>query len=944
MTNAPERTIGRRRRLAKRAGIAALGFAVFCAGAVWILSRESTLIHATDYLMDRLDGKLELANVRGSLLGTIHVGQIQYEDKFGKVAISDAHMEWRPVRLLLGQVAVGAAGARAVALDLAKTAEERAKPPESLRAPISFAVTDFNIDRLAFTKEGKTHEIQGLRAAFSANRKHLHAELKSLVTQWGQVRGELKLGAENPFPLSGNVVVTALDPKDYSLTTTLGGSLLNAEARLDAKAREASAEAQLAIAPYELQPLTELRFQAKDFDPRAWSPSAPTASLSGEGAIAGDAQRVLSGNVKLANAKPGTIDDKKLPFSQASLDVRGVPELLSFEDVKLYLADAGQFVGRGEWREGVLDMKLATSNFNLHGLEKRLNRTQLAGQLSLGGNAATQRVKLALSQQSYQFRFAGALAEGVAQIDEAYAKAGSAYVTTHGKVALNAQKHFTLAGRLSNFDPSQFGAYPAAKINSRFDFKGQMNPVVQVAANLEMSDSRLFGLPAAAKGTIRSRRTDHPDLDIDVALRMGETRATAKGTLSDPAQMHAMDLQLTLAGASLAELYKIVGVPLPPTPAYRIKGRLLHTGEIWELRQFAGAVGDSDLSGTFVVDRARSPQFMKADLTSKRLDLADLAGFIGAEKTPSGKVTSKSARVLPETPYNLEKLKAADADVRFQGKQVLTEKLPIDDMSAHLIVKGGVLTLAPLNFGVAGGRLVSDIKLDGSGTLIASRADIRVQSLKLERLLPQLKIAKASVGELDGRVTLAARGNSIAAMLGSANGNTSLVVGEGEVSDLILRLSNLDIANTLMVLVRGDRNIPIRCMVADLAWENGVMRPRQFVLDTKHTTLTGEGSADFSEEKLDLRLVSTPKGKSLVSLRGPIVVGGTFGHPSVRPDMKQLSARGAAATALAVVATPFAAVIPFLQFGGGKDAQCGEMVQTARRAIAQPEPVAMVKR
>jgi uncharacterized protein involved in outer membrane biogenesis len=182
-------------------------------------------------------------------------------------------------------------------------------------------------------------------------------------------------------------------------------------------------------------------------------------------------------------------------------------------------------------------------------------------------------------------------------------------------------------------------------------------------------------------------------------------------------------------------------------------------------------------------------------------------------------------------------------------------------------------------------------------------------------------------------------------MLGSANGETSLVVGEGEVSDLMLRLSNLDIANTLLVLMRGDRNIPIRCMVADLTFEDGLMRPRQFVLDTKHTTLFGQGKANFSDETLDLRLVSKPKGRSLISLRGPIVVGGTFGAPAVRPDMKQLSARGAAATALAVVGTPLAAVIPFIQLGGGKDQQCGELVQTAKHAIEQPAvAVAVAKR
>jgi uncharacterized protein involved in outer membrane biogenesis len=198
---------------------------------------------------------------------------------------------------------------------------------------------------------------------------------------------------------------------------------------------------------------------------------------------------------------------------------------------------------------------------------------------------------------------------------------------------------------------------------------------------------------------------------------------------------------------------------------------------------------------------------------------------------------------------------------------------------------------------------------------------------------------------MDGRVRLAARGNSIAAMLGSANGDTSLVVGEGEVSDLILRLSNLDIANTLMVLMRGDRNIPIRCMVADLAFENGVMRPRQFVLDTRHTTLFGEGTTDFADESLNLRLVSKPKGKSLVSLRGPIVVNGTFAHPSVMPDVKQLTARGAAAAALAVVATPLAAIVPFIQLGGGQDVQCGPLVETAKRNIQEPAvAVAAAKR
>lgn len=401
-----------------------------------------------------------------------------------------------------------------------------------------------------------------------------------------------------------------------------------------------------------------------------------------------------------------------------------------------------------------------------------------------------------------------------------------------------------------------------------------------------------------------------------------------------------MDLNLTLAGASLEELYKIAKVPLPPTPPYRIQGRLLHTGELWEFRQFAGTVGDSDLSGTFIVDRSRSPQFMKANLTSSRLDLADLHGFIGAEKTSTGKVTAAHPdRVLPTTPYNLEKLKAADADVWFRGKRVMTEKLPVDNMSAHLVIKGGVARLAPLDFGVASGKLVSNITLDGSGPVIASRADVRIDSVELGQLMPKLKTAKASVGEMDGRIRLAARGNSIAAMLGTANGETVIAMGEGEFSDLMLRLSNLDVANTLLVLMRGDKTIQMKCGVADLAFENGVMRPRQFVIDTAHTTLLGEGSANFADETLALKLVARAKDASLISLRGPIEVNGTFAHPSPMPDMKRLAARGAAATALGIIMPPLA-VLPFVQLGSKQQVQCDSLVQTARQKIGQPVTVA----
>src|SRR5262249_38068237 len=145
------------------------------------------------------------------------------------------------------------------------------RPPESLAAPISFAVTDFQVARLSIVRPDAAQEISGVRAAFSGNRKELKAELKSLATRYGAMNGKLTIGAETPFAIAGNVELSAPDPHVYVATAKLGGSLLNAEIAVHAKARDASASATLAVNPYDAQPLTRLEFAAQDFDPRAWA-------------------------------------------------------------------------------------------------------------------------------------------------------------------------------------------------------------------------------------------------------------------------------------------------------------------------------------------------------------------------------------------------------------------------------------------------------------------------------------------------------------------------------------------------------------------------------------------------------------------------------------------------------------------------------------------------
>lgn len=454
-------------------------------------------------------------------------------------------------------------------------------------------------------------------------------------------------------------------------------------------------------------------------------------------------------------------------------------------------------------------------------------------------------------------------------------------------------------------------------------------------ASLEVTGKGRFkGLATTVQargGALLSLRDSEHPYPIKASAVLGDTKASIDGMLLDPLHLKGEKLNFTLAGSDLAQLFPLIGVPIPPTPAYKLAGFLEHTGDVWTFRRFKGTVGQSDLAGDFAVDRGKQPQLITANLVSQKLVMKDLGGFIGADRgTQPSRIPPPSDRVLPAEPFSLEKLKAADVDVQFRGEQIITEKVPLQKMNAHLIVKNGMLKLAPLDFRFAGGNLVSQIEMDGRKQRIVTRADITAKGLHLGQMFPDSKLAGADTGTMGGRAKLVGNGNSIAQMLGSANGEAALIMDGGSVSELMLRMSNLDIANSLLVMLGGDKQVPLNCVVGNFKAVDGDFIAETLVLDTPKVNVTGSGDANFKDETLQFRLVSQQKGFSLVSLRGPIGITGTFKNPAVRPEMGKAVVRGAIAVALGAVTAGIGTLIPLLDFGKNKDSNCAALMNQAK--------------
>ncbi len=453
---------------------------------------------------------------------------------------------------------------------------------------------------------------------------------------------------------------------------------------------------------------------------------------------------------------------------------------------------------------------------------------------------------------------------------------------------------------------------------------------------------------AGAVLSLQQQTTPYP---IMATLRMGKTRLAVEGTLTRPTDLAALDMRLSVSGASMARLYALTGVLLPETPPFATQGHLIGSmyaqGGHWIYEKFSGKVGSSDIGGTLDYQSRPVRGLLSGTVLSHALYFDDLAPLIGADSNASKIERGAGAlqpgnKVLPLETFKTERWTSVDADIHFKAEKIIRKKaLPINKLSTHLALQDGVLTLTPLAFDIAGGSLKADITLDGSGKISknAVKATIKVTArhLKLKQLFPTLGALQASVGEINGDASLSAVGNSVGSLLGAANGEIKTLIDQGTVSKLLLEQMGLNIGNVVLTSVFGDKQVKLNCMATDFGVSNGLMQTRTFIIDTDEAVLDVSGTISLSQEQLDLTIHPDSKGLRVFSLRAPIYVRGSFAQPRVSVDKGVLALRVGGALALGAVA-PFAALIPLVNAGPGERSECARLLADARVKPVAPAP------
>lgn len=407
---------------------------------------------------------------------------------------------------------------------------------------------------------------------------------------------------------------------------------------------------------------------------------------------------------------------------------------------------------------------------------------------------------------------------------------------------------------------------------------------------------KLEGQPLQVRfvgGSVLALRDTEQPYPLDLDIVFGATKLKAKGTVHDPFKWTGANVDLTLSGPNMSDIYPLLGIPGPPTPPYTITGKLEREPGVWKFVRSKWRVGESDLTGEVTIDERKKPEFLTAKLVSQKLVFEDLAPLVGAAPARKTNVSAKQAQtqqqleasgdLFPNVPLNIEKLRAMNMDVTLDARKVIAPPwLPVQAMAFRVVILNGVATVKPLTMSVfGGGTIQGELVMDARTDTPKVRANLQAGNIEFKNFFRESRYFDATQGKIQGRLALAGSGRSLAQVMGTADGHVALALGGGSVSSLMVSLAGLQIFDALILYVAGDNRIPIKCAMGRLNFQQGTVAFDRTLLDTQKSVLYVKGQASLKSQTVKAEIDAHRKGFDLLDLHGTVRVEGKLRDPQV---------------------------------------------------------------
>ncbi|MFC3284500.1 AsmA family protein [Litchfieldella rifensis] len=443
-------------------------------------------------------------------------------------------------------------------------------------------------------------------------------------------------------------------------------------------------------------------------------------------------------------------------------------------------------------------------------------------------------------------------------------------------------------------------------------------------------------------GPLLDLTSDEP-YPISGELNSGDTQLQLDGSVVQPLELASVEGDFRLKGPNLADISDLTGINLPEVPPYQVRSHLQFSDDLLRLNDMQGGFGNSDVAGDVRLRMEERPQ-LTATLTSDTLEAVDLLPMLGITPPPdTGETASpererwtdevvRRRRLFPDRRWDVAGLRGTDIVLDYRASNVKMQYVPFTDVSLELELERGVMTIDPLQVGLGGGQVNGTWVIDARQNVLKGDLNLALKRVSLKALLREAhlpQVAQDSLGVVGGRGDFAYRGRSMDEVMAGLNGTLELAMSQGWLDVIAAELLPLNVANALVAALTDAEQVPLECTYVHFVADDGLADLKQFFMSTEIANFTGGGAINLDAETLRLLFEGHNKDVTLFTGESPVELKGPMRNPRVNVVSRELLARGLASLLGAVVAPP-AAILPWIDPGGGEDVGIG-----CKRAMAE---------
>lgn len=371
---------------------------------------------------------LEWQELNATLRSGGSAAQLRWQQDGLAIELTDAHLGWQFLPLLLGQpLALDVQAAQVRVTDTRPPSPDPIAPPAALQLPLAVTL-DLETGPVTWaTREGQTPAplwqklrahyaygedlpVRGVSAATnpanapdgSEGQTAHHLRVLELQAAQGSYWGELHVAAQGEWHLQawldGQVRTPGPSGVPAQVSAHLNGNLRGTDSALALKARVASpapgpqADAQATLHPWQPQPLHRLVAEAQRLDLAVFWPELPRTLLSGHAEalpIDSPTGTQWTLDARLTNALPGAWDEGLLPMQRLRLQARGHEQSGQLQQLLAELPSGGHLEAQGTWQGHAWQGQAQAKGVRLTELDGRLPNAVLQASLKLRQRTGT---------------------------------------------------------------------------------------------------------------------------------------------------------------------------------------------------------------------------------------------------------------------------------------------------------------------------------------------------------------------------------------------------------------------------------------------------------------------------------------------------------------------------------------------------------------------------